>query len=379
MKSPGNLIIGIVAAALGVAGFSIFLALRPQVSKDSASSSSSSTFEQLASSVTATGRLEPGGEVFCVSVPSASTTSNSVVKKWMVKEGDRTQKNQVIAVLDSYDRLYTKALQAQAQAREAQIQVKQTQAAAVATTAGNQQSQVEAKQVEANSRKAQVQAAESDYQRYERLYKDGAISASDLAQRRLTLNAANAAAQQAAMELEQARKNQIELAQIGPVSLQRAQAQFQVAIANLQRAKADLETAATRSPITGQVLKIYVKEGEQIGSSRSGATSGKGCNGIAEIGKTDQMYAVAEVDETSIAKVQPGQRAKITSASNAFPGDIAGTVEYVGLQTHGNDATSSGSAATNDARVVEVKVRLDDSRAVAKLTNSKVNVRIVSQ
>ncbi len=108
----------------------------------------------------------------------------------MVKEGDRTQKNQVIAVLDSYDRLYTKALQAQAQAREAQIQVKQTQAAAVATTTGNQQSQVEAKQVEANNRKAQLQAAESDYQRYERLYKDGAISASDLAQRRLTLTAA---------------------------------------------------------------------------------------------------------------------------------------------------------------------------------------------
>ncbi len=181
------------------------------------------------------------------------------------------------------------------------------------------------------------------------------------------------------MELEQVRKNQIELAQIGPVSLQRAQAQFQVAIANLQRAKADLETAATRSPISGQVLKIYVKEGEQIGISQSGATSGKGCNGIAEIGKTDQMYAVAEVDETLIAKVQPGQRAKITSASNAFPGDIAGTVEYVGLQTHGNDAASSGSTATNDARVVEVKVRLDDSRAVAKLTNSKVNVRIVSQ
>ncbi|UBF26181.1 HlyD family efflux transporter periplasmic adaptor subunit [Kovacikia minuta CCNUW1] len=158
---------------------------------------------------------------------------------------------------------------------------------------------------------------------------------------------------------------QIGLAQERPMDVQRAQAEFQVAIANLQKAKADLETSATRSPIAGQVLKVHIKEGEQLGSNPSSDAS-KGCNGIAEIGKTDQMYAVADIGEYSIAKVQPGQRAKISSPTNTFPGEIAGTVESIGLQSK------------SDRGAVEVKVRLDDSRPVAKLTNSAVNVKIAS-
>jgi HlyD family secretion protein len=378
MKSPGKLLAGLIIVALGLAGFGIFLALRSPASKNATSSPASPTADR-STSVTALGRLEPGGEVFCLAAPSSSTGFNSVVRKWMVKEGDRVQKNQVVAVLDTYDRLYTNALQAQAQVREAQVRVNQAQTGAKTAEIGAQQSQVEAKQAEVNSRLAELQNAESEYQRYERLAKDGAISASDLDRRRLTLNTAGAAARQAVKELEQARRTQIGLAQVRPVDVQQAQAELQVAIANLQRAKADLETSATRSPIVGQVLKVYVKEGEQIGSGQLGNTTNKGCNGIAEIGKTDQMYAVAEVDETSIAKVRPGQRAKITSISNAFPGDITGTVEHIGLQIRKNDVLNTDPVADTDARVVEVKVRLDDSKPVATLTNSKVSVRIVSQ
>ncbi|UBF26180.1 hypothetical protein K9N68_32460 [Kovacikia minuta CCNUW1] len=186
MKSPGKLLAGVVVAALALAGFGIFLALRSPSSQENATTSTSTSLatDRSPNTISALGLLKPGGEVFCVAAPSSNNGPNRVVRKWMVKEGDRVQKNQVIAVLDTYDRLYTNALEAQAKAREAQIRVNQAQTGAKMAEMGAQQSQVEAKQAEVNRRMAELQSAESEYQRYVRLAKDGAISASNLEQRR---------------------------------------------------------------------------------------------------------------------------------------------------------------------------------------------------
>jgi ABC exporter DevB family membrane fusion protein len=112
-------------------------------------------------------------------------------------------------------------------------------------------------------------------------------------------------------------------------------------------------------------LKIHTWPGEAIGSK-----------GILELGKTDQMYVVAEVYQTDIQKVRLGQRATITS--DAFSGTFKGTVDQIGLQIFKRDVLSTDPLADTDARVVEVKVRLDpmDSQKVAGLTNIQVNVLI---
>jgi HlyD family secretion protein len=364
-KSP-KFIAVLVILALGVTGWGIFLALRPSRNNQTASTSPSPapSLNQSNREVAALGRLEPGGEVSCVAAPSSNSGLNTVIRKWLVRESDRVKQNQVIAVLDTYDRLYTAALQTQAQVRAAQIRVAQAKS-------GAKPAEIQAQQAEAARWEAERANALAEYQRYERLYKAGAISKSDLDRRSLAL-------QTTTRQIEEATNKANSLAQVRPVDVQQAEAQLQVAIASLQRAKADLETAAVRAPITGQILKIRVKEGEQIGTiSNSG--NRKECTGVAEMGKTDQMYAVAEVNETSISKVRPGQRATIASLSQAFPGNISGTVERVGLQIHKNDVLNTDPAADTDPRVIEVKVRLDDSRAVAGLTNSRVSVKILSQ
>ncbi|MEY3305552.1 MAG: hypothetical protein RLZZ139_3925, partial [Cyanobacteriota bacterium] len=51
--------------------------------------------------VTALGRLEPQGEVIKL---SANSTNSNRLEKLLVKEGDRVQVGQVIAILDSRDR-----------------------------------------------------------------------------------------------------------------------------------------------------------------------------------------------------------------------------------------------------------------------------------
>lgn len=136
-----------------------------------------------------------------------------------------------------------------------------------------------------------------------------------------------------------------------------------VARASLARAEAELELSHVRSPIRGQVLDIHAREGERVGP-----------DGIAELGETHAMYAVAEVYETDIGRVRVGQRA--TARSPALSRPLHGTVERIGLQISKQDVLSTDPVADVDARVVEVDIRLDDPEPAARLTNLRVDVVI---
>lgn len=400
LKLSGKWIAALIVLALGVTGVSIFFALRPPAANQNQTQSADSTDSTPMppstrdDRVTALGRLEPGGEVFCVSPPSSAGFS-SVIRRWLVKEGDRIKQNQVIAVMDTYDRLYAAGLEAEARVREAQTRLAQVRAGEAKQGDVNaqqaaiqaRQAQIGVKEAEINRWAAELEIARRDYQRYESLYKSGAISLSDLDQRRLALATASETLKQAQKELEQSvrefqQSQQVRsgLVEVRAVDLQQAEAQVQVELANLQKAKADMETAAVRSPINGQMLKIYAKEGEQAGSAQSaGGSNSQSCSGIAELGRTDQMYAVAEVAEGDVGRVRIGQRATISSTSPVnppFTGTLAGTVEQVGLQIRKNDVLNTDPVQDTDTRVVEVKVRLNDSQPVAKLTNLKVLVNI---
>lgn len=57
-----------------------------------------------------------------------------------------------------------------------------------------------------------------------------------------------------------------------------------VAVADLRLARAEFDRVEVRSPIDGQVLTVYARAGERVGSE-----------GILELGETGAMYAVAEV------------------------------------------------------------------------------------
>jgi HlyD family secretion protein len=98
--------------------------------------------------------------------------------------------------------------------------------------------------------------------------------------------------------------------------------------------------------------------------------------GIARIGQTSQMYAVAEVYESDIGKVKLGQKASVTSS--AIVSKLTGTLDSIGLEVERQEVVNTDPTANIDAKVVEVKVKLDreSSKQVAGLTNLLVNVRI---
>ncbi len=92
------------------------------------------------------------------------------------------------------------------------------------------------------------------------------------------------------------------------------------------------------------------------------------------LGDTEQMYATAEIYETDVYLVRPGQSASITSDALSAP--IQGTVESVGRTISKNQVVSLDPTAAADARVVRARIRLDDSSEAANLVDLQVDVLI---
>jgi HlyD family secretion protein len=376
-----TLAIAATLAAIGVTAYTLWQWRSPQSSTIQPAITSTPEIK----TVTALGRLEPEGEIVQLSAPVSAEGSR--VDQLLVKEGDRVRKGQVIAVLNSYGTLETTLAEAQERVRVAQAKLDQVRAGAKTGEIQAQRSriaQLNADRVgELNAQvaivarlEAEVQNAQVEYQRYESLYQTGAISASQRDSKRLTLTTAQRQLQEAQAALDRIRSSRQEqvnearatldrIAEVRPVDVQVAQAEVKQALAAVERAKADLEQSHVRSPQDGQVLKIHTRPGELIGN-----------DGIVEIGQTQQMVAIAEVYESDIKTLRPGQTARVTSDS--IDGELIGKVEQIGYKVLRQDIVNTDPSANIDGRIVEVKVRLDadSSRKVARLTNQQVKVMI---
>jgi HlyD family secretion protein len=111
------------------------------------------------------------------------------------------------------------------------------------------------------------------------------------------------------------------------------------------------------------VLAIHARPGELILQ-----------DGILELGRTDRMYAIAEVYETDIRQVRLGQRATISSP--ALDRELAGSVTRINQKVEKQDEIGTDPAARKDARIIEVEILLEDAESVASLTNLQVDVVI---
>ncbi len=346
-----------------------------------------STAAPIVETVSALGRLEPDGELVQVFAPNS--IEGARVERLQVSHGQHLRQGDVIAILDTY-------VQQQAVWREAKRQVEVAQARLAQVKAGAKVGQIQAQervvdrlQAEEQTQtatqtamiarlEAERQNAELEDRRYQQLYQEGAVSASLRDAKRLTadtvresLNEARAGLNRIRLPLQQqmaeARATWSQIAQVRPVDVDVIRAEVAQAQAGVARAKADLERTVVLSPQDGQVLKINTRPGELVGNK-----------GIISLGQTRQMVAVAEVYELDVSRVRVGQSATVTSKNNAFPDELHGKVMEVGLEIDKKDILNTDPAAQFDARVVEVKVRLDSasSRKVAGLTNLSVQVAI---
>jgi HlyD family secretion protein len=252
--------------------------------------------------VAALGRLQPAGDIRVLAAPIAGVGGSPRLTRLLVNEGDRVERDQLLALFDTGPSL----------AAEQQL---------IQTRLNNLARRLRVEQRELN--------------RYRQLTSAGALSADELD-----------------------RREQQYLQLLG---------EWQVARADLERVRADLNNTFLRAPITGTVLRIIARSGERPTDK-----------GILELGANERMEALLEVYESDIDRVRLGQSVRLTSENGGFDGTLRGTVFRVSPQVRQREVLSTDPSGDVDARIVEVRVALtpEDAQRVRRLTGLKVVGRL---
>jgi HlyD family secretion protein len=371
--------------------------------------------------VAALGYLEPQGGITQIS--ATAFLEGSRVDKILVKQGEKVEKGEIMAILDNNARLRAALKQAQANldlaasklekvregAKKGEIMAQDSrmrqskaelegqimrQTAAISSLESELEGEKLGQKATVERIKAELNNSLTDCQRYQSLYRNGAVSQGEkerfcleatTTQKRLQeaeanlqritttleqkIQEARANLQRTLNTLEQQiQENQAMLSavtEIRPVDLQIAQDEVMTAKANVERTQAELELSYVRAPHAGRILKIHTFPGELVKNE-----------GILELGNIQKMYVTAEVYETDISRVKLGQ--SVTIKTDKIIGDLEGNVEEIGWKVGRQDVLGTDPVVDTDARVIEVKISLDhlSSAKVNRLTNLKVNVII---
>jgi HlyD family secretion protein len=283
--------------------------------------------EAVSDGVAALGRIEPLGGVIHIGVPSTpDAVSGAVLAKLHVSRGDDVTAGQLLAEIDT-----TSIGKARVAEAEAELETSRRGARAAASIA-EEACVVATVSARTSGRKAELLARGlTSKEEAEQAKGDAEASAASCAARRAEASV--------------------------------AESQIASAATVLALRRAELERAYVRAPFAGRVLDLKAKPGELVG-----------IEGILDLGRVGEMYAIAEIYETDIRRVRVNQRARVTSAALAQA--LTGTVTQIRPHVHKMDEMGTDPAARKDARIVEVEIRLDDPAAVANLTNLQVEVEI---
>jgi HlyD family secretion protein len=329
--------------------------------------------------VRALGRLEPRGGVVSVGGPAGDR-----IAAIPVKEGQFVHANDVLVKLESEVERHIELQFAQSQLEEAKRRMD------AVTRHGNAQileAELRERQVlpmsdrdlevqddKIRALEAQSREVSKNLERLTHLReRKTGVSDQEVDRQRLQVDQTQAeltAARTVRKKLEAARQYDLNAAHAACETARAGLARFQQEIPmqslaqNVQLAKDRLARTVIRAKRDGRILKIMAHEGESIGAQP-----------ILRMGDTDHMYVIAEVYEADIRFVAPGQSATIKESGSLLT-NLTGEVEQVGSTIYKNNLLDIDPTAATDYRVIEVKIRLNNSKPVEKLVNMQVEVEI---
>ena len=306
------------------------------------------TKETAPKSVGCFGRVLPEKGSFFVS-PHILGGISPVVERLEVKAGDEVAPGQEIARLSSMPYL-------QQAVESAEKRVSLASARLALAKAGGPVEQISAAEDEVRRLEVEKQAAAVDYERNRALSEKGYLAKAQLEafdNRRRETEILVAQAKEKLHEITNKRREDVAV----------AEAQVQVAEADLARARQDLGSAVVRAPSKACVLRVVAHPGETVGPQ-----------GIAELAGTESMEVVAEVYENDIPRVRVGQKATI--ASELLPKPIEGSVVWISPQIQQQEPVSSERGAPADARIFKVRIHVDDQSILAARVGARVNIVI---
>jgi HlyD family secretion protein len=419
VKPSNRLIIGVILLGTGLVAVTAIYSISQMRAKPASTPASPNV--EVPKVITSLGRIEPRSQIISVSAPLLLNADR--VARLLVDEGEQVTANQIIAVLDSRERLEDNLKQAWEQVRVAAAKLEQVKAGAKvgeidanaanvrkieAQWSGDRETQrttirrleaqlegdIAAQKATIGKLEAEYRNAKAEFERYEKLYQEGAISASSFDSKRLNLETSQQQLQEAKVTLEriertgnqqiqeakttlvriestgqqqiqEAKSTLNQVSEVRGVDVQAAQAEVNSALVAVKKAQTELNQAYIRSPITGKVVKVHTRVGEQISAQ-----------GIVDLAETDRMEVIAEIYQSDIRKIREGQSATITGS--AFAGEVKGKVRLIGLKVDQQDVFSNQPGENFDRKVISVRIALypQDSQKVAGLTNSQVTVAI---
>jgi membrane fusion protein, multidrug efflux system len=324
-------------------------------------------------------------------VANVAARVSGQVQSVLVKDNQHVKAGELLVQLDERDaKARLAAARADLAAARAQLRAAETQLALTgsevdsslvvakgglaqaAAVGGTTRAAILQAQADIAAASAQHALAQSELQRSQRLFAEGALSEAQLDTRKRALEQTEAGVAQARARLASAESNldnssgtlqnargRLLLAESGPQRLAAAGAQVELAQARVEQGQAALEQAQLnlsytqiRSAVTGVVSRRSVEPGQLVSPDRA----------LLAVVALDDTWVVANFKEDQIAELHPGASASVTV--DAYPGrKFSGHVESLSAGTGSRfSLLPPDNASGNFTKVVQrvpVLIRLD--------------------
>ncbi|MCL6636222.1 MAG: HlyD family efflux transporter periplasmic adaptor subunit, partial [Peptococcaceae bacterium] len=320
-----------IAAAI-LLGLVIFLAWNRGAAKGGTNLTQDIIRGDVVNAITASGAVEAENSVPLI------FKSSAVIKAIYVKEGQRVKKGDLLAEQDDTD------LRAQYQQQLANL--KSAEAKLALARAGNREEDIRQSEENVNIARLSYEDAKENFERYVKLFEQGAVSKVDRDKAESDYKLAEAKYLQAQAQL------QAQKAGSRPEEILSAEAGVESARAQVQIARNNLESAKLFAPADGVIGVVSAVVGQRTSGAGSSSSSEDGFITLI----SDRLRVRAQVNEADIGRAAVGQKAYFTV--NSFPGRrFTGVVESI----------SPKAVTVSNVQLYDVIIALDQQDAPLKV------------
>ena len=262
-----------------------------------------------------------------------------------VEKGDMVQEGQVLVRLEDFE--------FRAQVNQARANLASAQARLDQLRTGSRPQEKMRDRAAVLQAEARLRTAEAEYQRTERLHREGVASKSEL-DRALSERDTAAA-------LVEAAKQSSTMTDIGPrpEEIRAAEAEVQQMRAALEYAQTQMAATQIKAPVSGTVLERIVERGEMVSPSAFGGSGAR--TSVVDLADLTDLQVELDISQTDFSRLQMGQKAEIIP--EAYP-----NLKYTGY------IAEIAPEANRAKSTIQVKVKVENpDQQLRPEMNARVN------
>jgi HlyD family secretion protein len=262
-----------------------------------------------------------------------------------VEKGDLVQEGQVLVRLENTE--------FQAQVNQARANLASAEARLQQLRTGSRPQEKMRDKAAVLQAEARLRTAEAEYQRSERLHREGVSSKSEL-------DRALAERDTAAALLEAAKQSST-MTDIGPrpEEIRAAEAEVQQTRAALDYAQTQLAATEIKAPVSGTVLERIVERGEMVSPSAFGGSGAR--TSVVDLADLTDLQVELDISQTDFSRLKMDQKAEIIP--EAYP-----NLKYTGY------IAEIAPEANRAKSTIQVKVKVENpNQQLRPEMNARVN------